>query len=163
MENEHGHKIETVAQAKAFLLAGNATATLLNPQTGNRFTFKIVKGKKDGAPHFVKVLTGPSNESDFEYLGCIFPDGRFVVTSRSRISKDAPSARAFAWTWVRVYAGEAIGPAEVWHEGRCGKCGRKLTVPESIKTGLGPICAAGGVEMGHHPVDKIDGLGTVAA
>jgi hypothetical protein len=29
---------------------------------------------------------------------------------------------------------------EVWHEGRCGACGRRLTVPESIERGLGPEC-----------------------
>ena len=36
---------------------------------------------------------------------------------------------------------------EVWHEGRCGKCGRKLIVPESIARGIGPekggTCATG--------------------
>ena len=30
---------------------------------------------------------------------------------------------------------------DVHHEGKCGKCGRPLTVPESVKTGLGPICS----------------------
>jgi hypothetical protein len=30
---------------------------------------------------------------------------------------------------------------EVWHEGRCAKCGLKLTVPQSIMTGFGPTCA----------------------
>ena len=34
---------------------------------------------------------------------------------------------------------------EFRHEGRCGRCGRALTVPESIDTGFGPHCAA---EMG---------------
>jgi hypothetical protein len=29
---------------------------------------------------------------------------------------------------------------EIWHEGRCGKCGRTLTVPDSIANGLGPEC-----------------------
>ena len=29
---------------------------------------------------------------------------------------------------------------ELWHEGRCGKCGRVLTVPTSISTGFGPDC-----------------------
>jgi hypothetical protein len=30
---------------------------------------------------------------------------------------------------------------EVWHEGKCGKCGRALTVPSSILTGIGPECS----------------------
>jgi hypothetical protein len=29
---------------------------------------------------------------------------------------------------------------EVWHEGKCGKCGRTLTVPSSIESGIGPEC-----------------------
>lgn len=30
---------------------------------------------------------------------------------------------------------------EVWHAGRCAKCRRPLTHPDSIARGLGPICA----------------------
>ncbi|MGQ4872128.1 MAG: DUF6011 domain-containing protein, partial [Candidatus Thorarchaeota archaeon] len=26
----------------------------------------------------------------------------------------------------------------IWHEGKCGRCGRRLTVPESIESGYGP-------------------------
>jgi hypothetical protein len=29
---------------------------------------------------------------------------------------------------------------EVWHEGFCGKCGKRLTVPNSIEIGIGPDC-----------------------
>jgi len=29
---------------------------------------------------------------------------------------------------------------EIWHEGRCGRCNRKLTVPASIALGIGPEC-----------------------
>jgi hypothetical protein len=29
---------------------------------------------------------------------------------------------------------------EFWHEGRCGRCGRRLTVPDSIASGYGPEC-----------------------
>jgi hypothetical protein len=28
------------------------------------------------------------------------------------------------------------------HAGKCGRCGRKLTVPQSIETGIGPECAS---------------------
>ena len=28
---------------------------------------------------------------------------------------------------------------EIWHEGKCGKCGRTLTVPDSIINGLGRL------------------------
>lgn len=43
--------------------------------------------------------------------------------------------------WFGKTAGQDLPECEVWHEGRCGRCGRKLTVPESIETGIGPDCA----------------------
>ena len=30
----------------------------------------------------------------------------------------------------------------VYHEGKCCRCGRTLTTPESIKKGIGPECEA---------------------
>lgn len=138
-------RIENVGAIKSFVLAGAATFTLRNPQTGNRFTFRVRKSEKPGAPLFVSVLTGSDNVSDYEYLGCVFEDG-FRVTRKSRISPTAPSARAFAWAWPRIVAEASLGVAEVWHCGRCGKCGRALTVPESIESGLGPVCARGGLD-----------------
>lgn len=127
--------------AARFYTAGRATFTVRNPETDGRFTFKVTKGKADDAPHFVKVLTGPQNTADFSYLGCIFADGRFVVTRKSRISKDAPSAKAFAWVHGRLAAGRDLAGVEFWHEGSCCRCGRALTVPSSVASGIGPICA----------------------
>ena len=138
---------------KTFALAGNATFTVTNPVTGNRFTYKIRRpedheagGKKD--IWFVTVLTGPNNEQDYTYLGVILPPkGAFtrytyVHGRNSAIGPTAPSGKAFAWLWARVDAGKAIGPAVITHEGRCGRCGRTLTVPESVLSGFGPECAS---------------------
>jgi len=138
----HAAQITVPAAITAFVLAGNSRFTLVNPLTGNRFTFRVRKGEGEAAPYFVSVLTGSDNEGDYSYLGCLFDDAaKFVVTGKSRISRDAPSAKAFAWFWGRQYQGRELGPVQFWHEGRCGKCGRALTVPESIETGLGPVCA----------------------
>ena len=54
-----------------FILAGNAVFTVENTGTGNRFTFKVRK-PDDTKPHFVSVLTGPNNESDYAFLGTVF-------------------------------------------------------------------------------------------
>ncbi len=125
-----------------FATAGNATVTIVNPTTGNRFTYKLrQKTNDDGSvtPHFVSVLNGSDNESDYTYIGFIRDGVTFIYGgAKARAGRDAPSVRAFEWFWRHV--GDPT-PAEVWHEGRCGKCGRKLTVPESIERGLGPTCA----------------------
>lgn len=130
------------ANAKRFILAGNATVTFVSP-SGTRFTFKV--RAKEVAPgktlHFVNVLTGADNESDFTFLGTIFEGQSFRHSKKSRIGADASSARAFAWALPRIIGDADLQGMEIFHEGRCGACGRKLTVPESIETGLGPVCA----------------------
>lgn len=128
--------------AREFLLAGNARATFVSLRTGSRFTFRVRKpayGAK--APHFVTLLSGPDNEDDYAFLGTIFPDGHFVLGRRSRIGPEAPSARAFTYVWTALRNYILPVGVELWHEGRCGRCGRALTVPESVARGLGPECA----------------------
>lgn len=119
-----------------YCLAGNAIVTIRSISTGTRFTYKV-QAKAEGAPLFVKVLTGPENSSDYQYLGAIFSGNSFRVTKKSHISDKAPSARAFSWFFDHIEDPRV----EVWHEGICGRCGRRLTVPESIESGLGPTCA----------------------
>ena len=76
-----------------FILAGNALFTVENTTTGNRFTFKV-RQPDDTKPHFVSVLTGPNNESDYAFLGTVFTPERYHHGRRSRIAQDAPSAKA---------------------------------------------------------------------
>jgi hypothetical protein len=128
----------------AFMLAGNAHVTFQSRRTGTRFTYRIRAAKPsiaDGGrlpPHFVAVLTGPDH---YEYLGCIFDRKMYAHGRKSRIASDAPSAIAFSWVWKHLSGGEMHPELGVWHEGRCGRCNRRLTDPASIASGLGPVCA----------------------
>jgi len=128
----------TPAEAKQFILAGNATVTVENEQTGGRFTFKVIQ-PDDSKPHFVRVLTGNNNETDYTFLGTIFNKANYRHGRNSRITEQATSAKAFNWVWAHL--ADLPANVHIYHEGRCGRCGRKLTVPSSIKTGFGPECA----------------------
>jgi hypothetical protein len=97
------------------------------------------------------VLAGADNTGNYVYLGTIFADGNFRVTRKSRVAADAPSAVAFAW-FVRNLESAKV---DVWHDGTCGRCGRKLTVPESIESGLGPVCAGRGAALDPEPVAPV--------
>ena len=126
-----------------FMLAGNAHVTFQSRRTGTRFTYRVRAGEPrpgdDRAPpHFVALLTAPDY---YEYLGCIFDGRRYTHGRKSRISSEAPSAVAFGWVWARLLSGEMHPELGVWHEGRCGKCGRRLTTPESLESGMGATCA----------------------
>lgn len=140
-----GAKLET-DQIKPFALAGNAILTLVSLATGTRFTFKIQANEARNT-YFVKVLAGSNNEGDYRYIGFI-REGRFVHGGRKSFAKnDAPSVIAVGWFVRQILYPAANGvpkvdKLEVWHEGHCGRCGRRLTVPESIATGLGPDCAS---------------------
>lgn len=144
----HSHRLNTFTQIARFVLAGNATFTLVSKATGQRFTYKVraPKEQRGSVTHFVSLLNGADNEGDYVYLGLLRQTGsdptfpRFEHGAKSRVSADAPSARAVAWFWRQVERGEVPESVEVWHEGRCARCGRKLTVPESIESGFGPEC-----------------------
>jgi hypothetical protein len=136
----------TAATFTAFALAGRAVFTAVSP-TGARFTYRIAAKKvcdgRGGGVHFVSVLTGSDNEADYTFIGTIFGGEVFRASKHSRIDVESKSVQAFGWIW-RHRSNPA--PVEVHHEGRCGRCGRTLTVPSSIESGLGPECArmAGG-------------------
>lgn len=138
METTKG-KFNDAADAMAFILAGNATITVVSKKTETRRTFKV-RQPNDGSPHFVKVMTGSDNEGSFTYLGTIFDKKTYKHGARSPIDKGAVSAVAFKWLWEELAKGSLPAQAELWHEGSCGRCGRKLTVPESIANGIGPEC-----------------------
>ena len=140
---------------KSFVLAGNATFTVTSRKTGTRFTYKV-KASDDGKLHFVSVLTGPDNWTNYSYMGVIAPaqpEGnpslgaapvlqfRFARPEKARVSASAPSAQGFAWLWRNLDNPALTEKVEVHHEGKCCRCGRKLTVPESIESGIGPECA----------------------
>jgi hypothetical protein len=91
--------------------------------------------------HFVSVLQGPDNQSDYAFIGTIFGGEQYRHGGKSKVSADAPSAKAFAWSWANLDSDEI----EVWHSGKCSRCSRELTDPESIARGLGPICATRGM------------------
>jgi hypothetical protein len=138
---DNAAKLADAARARDFILAGDARFTFRSAKTGARYTYRVTQPDED-TPHFVKVLTGSDNESDYTFLGTIFAEVEYRHGRKSHIGVDAPSAKAFAWAWERIAKGEIPEALEVFHEGRCGMCSRPLTDPESIQLGLGPICRA---------------------
>lgn len=132
-------QLATAQAARDYILGGNAYFTLRSKKTGTRFTYHANAPENDGGIRFLAVLTGPENESDYVYFGyirgAIFHHGR-----KSTITADAPSVAAFRWAWGHLDRGMLPAALEIWHDGRCGMCGRKLTVPESVASGFGPEC-----------------------
>ena len=128
------------SDAIKFIFAGNATVTILNTKTGNRFTYNIKKLKTstDENPlFFIKVLTGPDV---YTFIGSMYKDKKYRHSQKSKISENAQSVKVFNYVVLKLIENKLDECVEIWHEGKCGRCGRQLTVPESIETGLGPEC-----------------------
>lgn len=131
-----------------FLWAGNATFTLVSKKSGKRFTYKITKAKfktVNADNYYVSVLNGPDNQFNYAYMGIFnLVSQKLRVTQNSAVKTDAPSFILFIWFVHQLFSNpeKLFQQAELYHEGKCGRCGRKLTVPESIESGFGPECAS---------------------
>jgi hypothetical protein len=126
---------------KQYVMGGNATFTLESLKTGTHFTFRVRK-PEDKAVAFVQLLAGPENTADYNYLGYIKTrSGEYRHGGKkTNISTDAPSAKGFDWFWKHI--DHLPADAVKFHpSGKCCRCGRKLTTPESVERGIGPECA----------------------
>lgn len=136
-----------------FILGGYATFTLVSKRTGERKTFMVTeappRNPNETGGYFVKLLTGPDNTGDYTYLCFLFKhrDGTYQCKLNSKQWGESAFA---AFTWLirhtvnanqLVVQGRFHEQAEFWHVGRCCRCGRDLTTPESIAAGIGPVCA----------------------
>jgi len=148
---------------KEFVTAGRAVFTVEPsatfqeqfPVVKPHYTYKVkfVKGKekKDKPGEFwsdaymVFLLTGPDNTADYTYLGMLDDKTGYVrLTAKSKWNDDTWPVKIIRRVLARLWAGEcheiAANGWKVHHEGRCGRCGRALTVPESVENGIGPEC-----------------------
>ena len=122
-----------------FMFAGKSVVTFLNTKTENKFTYKVSKSE-DGKLFFVNVLSDTiDGDKIYSYMG-IIADGVYRHGKKSKLRTDSQAAKVFSYVLERLNAGTLQDVIEVWHEGKCGKCGRPLTTPDSIETGIGPSC-----------------------
>ena len=147
--NTKAHKI-VQTNALKFMRAGKAIMTIESKKTQKHFTFRFKTPKnidentpvKD-IPIWVSVLTGPDNESSYAFIGTIFGN-KYYHSKKTNISQDALSVVAFKYWFNALVTNnqKRLNQIELYHSGKCMRCGRTLTTPESIELGVGPICGA---------------------
>ena len=137
-----------------FVTGGNAVFTIkptaeFVAASGGKdyYTYKVVrKSGYDGRDvYFVSLLIGPDNTADFGYLGLLNAEtGQFRTTGKSCCKPGSTPARVIARVLAALHSGrqDAITAAGwgINHEGRCCRCNRTLTTPESVAAGYGPEC-----------------------
>lgn len=125
----------------------NGTYTIQNRSSSDYRTFRI-RTQPDNArfkpgERIIAMRIGPDNSfRSWLQFGTITDEGISVwFKQRERMTK---FARAF---WA-IVAEEKFGDQyEVMASTTCLRCNRELTTPESIRCGIGPVCAERVTEM----------------
>jgi hypothetical protein len=132
-----------IAAISNFIFAGKATFTVRSATSGKHWTFRI-KRKKDSDIYFVSLLTGSNNDEDYSYLGYLksYAGDISYNTSPKSCRKREDAAHSVIQFLLNSLEAATLHPKfELYHEGKCARCGRTLTDPNSIERGLGPECA----------------------
>lgn len=135
----------TERAAKVF----NGFYTIKSGKTGEHRTFKIhtQDDKATFAPgkRVVSLLTGTENDNPEHYTGFAFiDDGGIHVWEKKRTEKNLEIYADMLWTLSLDGANSkwADKGYTMMMSGRCIRCNRLLTTPDSIMSGIGPICAS---------------------
>lgn len=142
---------------KHYFIGGDATFTLdiphafqaSNPDVKAHYTYRIRHKEANGnfdEAYFVSLMSGPDNHSDFSYLGKLNPEtGAVALTRGSKFTEEAWPVRLLRRSLAVVWSGDQAKIEQagfrLMHDGHCSVCGRKLTTPESLDSGIGPVCA----------------------
>lgn len=127
----------------------NGKFTIQNRTTGEHRTFRVKTQKSDAsfAPgkRIVSLLTGTDNENSYTGFAFLEVDGPVVWTKRRGVHGTKSAYEYYAdMLWTLVVDGGFSPYADRYTlqvETVCRVCNRTLTEPESIRTGIGPICA----------------------
>ena len=146
----------TPSEILSYVFSGRSIFTVKSLKTNKYVTFKFQQkvDKKKGTRKVLKrydffyvsvregnsIYTGSFGDSrhNFKYVGCCTEkDKNVFITKNSLFNRDDPVFSIINFVlntptnkYLRVY-----------HNSSCGRCGLMLTVPESVKTGIGPVCA----------------------
>lgn len=133
------------------LTAGKAEFSLQNEESKKHFTYVLVKAKSDSGVkqnqegkqvYFVKVCR---DYMEFQYAGVLIIEqeqgAKYFRGRKGKINPDAESIKGLLWLINKLLRGQEIPEVmQVYHFGKCCRCGRTLTDPESVKLGVGPEC-----------------------
>ena len=111
--------------------------TVKSKATSKDFTYQISRSQfKDKWYTQVYVET---QYMAFKHLGVYKNEGVF----KAGIPVTTPSALGIAWLLKNAEKGRSAAiaaQADIYHIGKCLKCGKELTDANSIEIGLGPVC-----------------------
>lgn len=137
-----------VADERSVVKIHNGKYTVESTATGAHRTFWIETQAADAefAPgkRLISLLTGSQNDDPDCYTSFGFVDDEGIHVFPSKLAHGARWAQFADMVWTLALDGAfsrwAAKGYRILIEGHCVRCGRVLTDPTSIKTGIGPVC-----------------------
>lgn len=120
----------------------NGTFTLINKATTTYVTLKILtvqKGKLQGK-RIVSRLVGTDNENSYKGFAFVDENDNIKVWRSQRSPKNLQTAHILRSLAMYDFHSNYADKVEMKVSKRCVRCNRKLTTPESIRLGIGPLC-----------------------
>lgn len=114
----------------------NGTITVENPATGGHRTFRIRTQKPDARFAPGERILSIRTANGWQQIAFVKPGRRIVLWRKYQTG----SWKRLVDVVARPQHFEELG-VKYLYEGKCRVCNRPLTHPESIESGLGPICA----------------------
>ena len=139
MYHEHSCKLQGAETIRNYIFGGRGVVTLKSP-TGVHHSYIFKKPRnEDQFPDDVYFVYALHNGDKLFYVGMI-ENCRFRLTRSSRFLNDTDIVKGARYIMKMAFIENLNTQMELYHEGVCSVCGRPLTNPKSIETGIGPRC-----------------------
>ena len=121
------------------------TFTLHNNERDTHLTLKArrPRGWTVESPVLIDLMVGKDNSSDFDFIGSVSPKGFYKASPKSKVEGDvkAVADRTMVWLLTKINNGVELPEAlEIKGASKCCRCAKKLTNPDSVDDGMGPVC-----------------------
>lgn len=136
------------ARSSELRLIPNGCFTILSSKTGKHRTFRI-KMANQSKVRWVSLLTGQNNTRDYKSFAVVSNDWTRIFVFHKYRATDRTQKPTLYETYACMLECMLTGKDDGYYEKMgysisgsrgCARCGRELTQPESIRTGLGPEC-----------------------
>ena len=138
--HESSSRLKTAQDIKNYIYGGNGIVTLKSSETGVQHTYVFAKPKNPNVfPDDVIFVYALHDNIKMFYVGMV-ERGEFRLTKSSRYRSDTEIVKGARYIMKMSEVPNLNTPMELYHEGVCCFCGRKLKSKKSIETGIGPRC-----------------------
>lgn len=137
---ESSHILSDCNTIYRYCMGEQGVVTLQNPKTLKHHTYLFKKPNDiEAFPDDVRFVYAVHDGQKLYYVGMIEQDS-FRLTRASRFGNHTEIVRGARYIMRMMKDPKTLENMDLYHAGVCCMCGRQLTSPKSIESGIGPKC-----------------------